>query len=391
MSEFKVREKFLPYCLPLIEEDEINEVVDSLKSGWLSTGPKTREFEKQFADYVGAKYAIAMNSATAALHLALEAADVGPGDEVITTPMTFCASVNTIVHMGAIPVFVDIDPKTHCIDPKKIEKKITPKTKAIVPVHYAGHSCDMDEIMRIAKKHNLFVSEDAAHAVYTKYKNKLIGAIGDCTSFSFYATKNICTGEGGILTTNRDDIAQKLREISLHGMNKAAWNRYGKGGSWRYDVENPGYKYNMTDIQASLGLCQLSKLERMQKRREEIAEKYNKAFGEINEVTTPYTASYTRHAWHLYIIQLEVEKLKIDRDQFIEKLKEYNIGVSVHFIPVHYMSFYKNTFGYKVGDFPVVEEYFEKIISLPLYPKMSDEDVQYVIDVVERIIEEYKK
>lgn len=391
MSEFKVREDFLPYGLPLIEEDEINEVVDSLKSGWLSTGPKTREFEKRFAEYVGAKYAIAMNSATAALHLALVAAGVGPGDEVITTPMTFCASANTIVHMGAKPVFVDVDPKTHCIDPSKIEEKITSKTKAIVPVHYAGHSCDMDEIMRIAKKHNLFVSEDGAHAIYTKYKDKMVGSIGDCTSFSFYATKNICTGEGGILTTNRDDIAQKLREISLHGMTKAAWNRYGKGGSWRYDVEYPGYKYNMTDMQASLGLHQLEKLERMQNKREEIAEKYNNAFAKMNEVTTPHVASYTRHAWHLYIIQLEIDKLKIDRDEFIEKLKEYNIGVSVHFIPVHYMSFYKNTYGYKAGDFPVVEEYFEKIISLPLYPKMSDEDVQYVIDVVKKIVEENKK
>lgn len=391
MSKLEKRKDFLPYALPLIEDEEINEVVDALKSGWVAKGPRTMEMEKKFAEFTGAKHAIAMNSATAALHIALVANGVGPGDEVIVTPMTFAASVNTIIHTGATPVFVDVEPETFCIDPSKIEEKITEKTKGIVPVHYTGHACDMDKIWEIAKKHNLFVSEDAAHAIDTKYNGKRIGSEGLCASFSFYATKNICTGEGGMLTTNDDSIAEKARILSTHGMSKAAWNRYGKGGSWRYDIEYPGYKYNMFDIQAALGLKQLEKIERMQSRRKEIAKKYNEAFKDVEALKTPITKDYCDHAWHLYVLQLNLDKLTIDRDKFIEEMSEENIGTSVHFIPVHLMSYYRENFGYKEGDFPVTESYFERIVSLPLYPKMSDEDVEDVIYAVKRIVDKYKK
>lgn len=383
---YKKRNTFLPYAIPLIDENDINEVVDTLKSGWVAKGPRTMEFEKRFAEYVGAKYAIAMNSATAALHIALIAAGIKAGDEVITTSMTFTATVNTIVHVGAIPVFVDIDPETGCIDANKIEEKITEKTKAIVPVHYTGHACDMDKIRAIADKYNLFVSEDAAHAIETYYKGNLIGKKGDCASFSFYATKNICTGEGGMLTTNRDDIAEKARVMSLHGMSKAAWNRYGKGGSWRYDIEYPGFKYNMFDIQAALAKTQMDKLDFMQARRKEIVKAYNEAFNRLDGVKIPIERQYTTHSWHLYILRLELDKLTIDRDKFIELMGEDNIGTSVHFIPVHLMSFYRNNYGCKEGDLPLTEKYFDSIVSLPLYPKMTDRDVKDVIDVVMSII-----
>lgn len=388
---YKKREKFLPYAIPLIDENDINEVVDTLKSGWVAKGPKTMEFEKRFAAYVGAKHAIAMNSATAALHIALIAGGIKPGDEVITTSMTFAATVNTIVHMGAIPVFVDIDPETGCIDADGIEEKITEKTRAIVPVHYTGHACDMDKIRAIADEYNLFVSEDAAHAVETFYKGDLIGKKGDCACFSFYATKNICTGEGGMLTTNRDDIAAKARVMSLHGMSKAAWNRYGKGGSWRYDIEYPGFKYNMFDIQAALAKTQMNKLNEMQDRRKEIVGAYNEAFSRVDGIKVPVVRAYTTHSWHLYVIRLDLDKLTIDRDRFIELMNEANIGTSVHFIPVHLMSFYKDNYGCREGDLPLTEKYFDSIVSLPLYPKMTNEDVEDVIGTVTHIIENNHK
>lgn len=385
------RETFLPYAVPLIEDDDINEVVETLKSGWVAKGPRTIEFEKRFAEYTGAKYAIAMNSATAALHIALIAGGVKPGDEVITTPITFAATANTIIHVGATPIFVDVDPNTFCIDVNKIEEKITDRTKAIVPVHYTGHACDMDKIRAIAEKYNLFVSEDAAHAIDTYYKGDLIGKKGDCASFSFYATKNICTGEGGMLTTNREDIAEKARVMSTHGMSKAAWNRYGKGGAWRYDIEYPGHKYNMFDIQAALAKTQMNKLDFMQDRRKEIVKKYEEAFSKLDGIKLPPEADYTTHSWHLYVTRLELDKLTIDRDRFIELMAEANIGTSVHFIPVHLMSYYRETYGYKEGDLPVAESYFDTIVSLPLYPKMTDEDVQDVINAVTDIINENHK
>ncbi|HAR84371.1 MAG TPA: UDP-4-amino-4,6-dideoxy-N-acetyl-beta-L-altrosamine transaminase [Clostridium sp.] len=388
---YKKRETFLPYAVPLIDDEDINEVVETLKSGWVAKGPRTIEFEKRFAEYTGAKYAVAMNSATAALHIALIAGGVKPGDEVITTPITFAATANTIIHVGATPVFVDVDPETFCIDANKIEEKITDKTTAIVPVHYTGHACDMDKIRAIAEKYDLFVSEDAAHAIDTFYKGDLIGKKGDCASFSFYATKNICTGEGGMLTTNSEDIAEKARVMSTHGMSKAAWNRYGKGGAWRYDIEYPGHKYNMFDIQAALAKTQMNKLSAMQDRRKEIVKKYEEGFSTLDGIKLPPEADYTTHSWHLYVVRLELDKLTIDRDKFIELMGEANIGTSVHFIPVHLMSYYRENFGYKEGYFPVAESYFDTILSLPLYPKMTDEDVQDVINTVTHIISNYHK
>lgn len=387
----KIREKFLPYCLPDITEEEIKEVVDTLKSGWLAKGPKTIEFENVFAKYVGAKYAIGMNSATAALHISLLAAGVGNGDEVITTSMTFAASANTIIHTGATPIFADIDPYTGCIDPEDIERKITSRTKAIVPVHYSGQSCDLEKIYEIADKYNLFVSEDAAHAIYTRYRGELIGNKPKGTvSYSFYATKNLATGEGGMLVTDDEEIANRARMLVTHGMSRNAWNRYAKGGSWMYDIEEPGFKYNMFDLQASLGLIQLKRLEEMQIKREAIANLYNEAFLNVNGIEIPYVSEYTTtHSWHLYIIKVNKNILNIDRNQFIVELNERNIGTSVHFIPVHLMSAYKNRFGYKQGDLHETETWFDDIISLPLYSAMSLDDAEDVINAVKNIVKEH--
>ncbi len=382
------RKEFLPFYLPDITESEIAEIVITLKSGWLAKGPKTIEFEKRFAEYVGAKYAIGMNSCTAALHIALLAAGIGKGDEVITTPMTFVATANTIIHSGATPVFVDINEKDGCIDCSLIESKITNKTKAIVPVHYSGQSCDLDEIYKIADKYGLFVSEDAAHAIYTEYEGKMIGnSPKGVVSFSFYATKNLCTGEGGMLTTNDEKIAKCARMLVTHGMSNNAWNRYGKGGSWMYDIEEPGYKYNMFDLQAALGLKQLERLEQMQNRREEIVNIYIGGLKDLKGLSIPVVNEYTsKHSWHLYIIRVDEEKVGISRDKFIEELTKRNIGTSVHFIPVHLMSAYRNRFGYKEGDFPVTEKWFSQIISLPLYSTMTNEDATYVVNAVRDII-----
>lgn len=391
--KYERREQFLPYCLPDITEEEINEVVATLKSGWLAKGPRTIEFEEQFANYVGAKYAIGMNSATAALHIALLSAGVGPGDEVITTSMTFAASANTIIHTGAIPIFADIDPETGCIDPKEIRKKITPKTKAIVPVHYAGQACDLDEIYKIADEYNLFVSEDAAHAIYTRYKGNLIGhKPKGAVSYSFYATKNLATGEGGMLVTDDEEIANRARMLVTHGMSRNAWNRYAKGGSWMYDIEEPGYKYNMFDLQAALGLIQLKRMEEMQNKRKQIADYYNNELQNIRGIELPSNEDNTStHSWHLYVIRINSDVVNIDRNQFIEELTDRNIGTSVHFIPVHLMSAYKNKYGYRNGDLPFTEDWFSNIVSIPLYSSMNIEDAEDVLKAIKDIIESYSR
>ncbi|HEX3037898.1 MAG TPA: DegT/DnrJ/EryC1/StrS family aminotransferase [Oscillospiraceae bacterium] len=392
MSKFVKREKFIPYNVPNITDVEINEVVDTLKSGWIAKGPRTVEFEKEFAEYVGAKYALGVNSCTAALHVALLAKGIGAGDEVITTPMTFASTASTIIHTGATPVFADIDYSTGCIDPDEIEKKITPKTKAIVPVHYSGQVCDLDRIYDIAEKHNLFVSEDAAHALWSRYKGRLIGnKLQGAASYSFYATKNLATGDGGMLVTDDEKIIEKARILAGQGMSHNAWNRYAKGGSWKYDIAEPGFKYNMFDIQAALGLKQLSRLEEMQEKRLKIAAKFQEAFGKIDAIDPPFVPEYATHCWHLYVIRIVPELLTIDRDQFIVELNERNVGTSVHFIPVHYMSAYRNRFGCKEGDYPNTEKHFDRIISLPLYPSMTDEETQYVIDAVADIVEKFHK
>ena len=392
MSEFCKRDTFIPYNLPDITEAETNEVMETLRSKWLAKGPRTIEFEKRFAEYLGAKHAVAVNSCTAALHVALLSQDIGPGDEVITTPMTFASTASTIIHTGATPVFADIDYRTGCIDPDEIEKKITPRTKAIVPVHYSGQVCDLDRIYDIADRHGLFVSEDAAHALWSRYKGRLIGnQLRGTASYSFYATKNLCTGEGGMLVTDQDDIAERARILTSHGMSRNAWNRYAKGGSWRYDIVEPGCKYSMFDLQAALGLRQLDRLEEMQTRRLEIAKRFQEVFTKVDALDMPEVPEYATHCWHLYVLRIRPELLTIDRDQFIVELNERNVGTSVHFIPVHFMSAYRNRYGYQEGDFPQAEKHFDRIISLPLYPSMTDEEVQYVIDAVLDIVEKYHK
>jgi dTDP-4-amino-4,6-dideoxygalactose transaminase len=385
------RKEFLPYALPLIEAEEYEQVREALASGWLSRGPKTQRFEAEFAAYVGAKFAVGLNSCTAGLHLGLLAMGIGPGDEVITTPFTFAATVNTIIHTGATPVLVDIDPRTYNINPELIAAKITSKTKAIVPVHYAGQSCAMDEINAIAAKHGLSVMEDAAHAVYTQYKGRMIGGISDLTVFSFYATKNLCTGEGGMITTSNEELADRLRVYSLHGMSQNAWNRYSAAGSWFYEIEYPGYKYNMTDIQAGLGLAQLHKLERMQQVRTGYVRRYQEAFTKVPELIVPYEEPQNRHAWHLYGIRVREELLTIGRNRFIEELKAANIGTSVHFIPIHFHPYYRERFSYKPGDFPVTEAVYQGLISLPLYPKMTPQDVEDVIAAVTDVVRRNKR
>lgn len=392
MSSFAIRDTFIPYNLPDISEEEVTAVADTVRSRWLAKGPRTLQFEKEFAEYVGAKHAVAMNSCTAALHVALLTQNLQPGDEVITTPMTFASSANTIVHAGGVPVFADIDYTTGCIDPAEIEKKITPRTRGIVPVHYSGQVCDLDRIYEIADRHGLFVSEDAAHALCSRYKGRLIGnRLHDTASYSFYATKNLATGDGGMLVTDKDEIAQRARVLSGQGMSQNAWNRYAKGGKWRYDICEFGYKYNMFDLQAALGLTQLHRLEEMQQARLKIAELYQREFAGIDACDPPVVPDYTEHCWHLYVLRIRPELLTIDRDRFIEELNARNVGTSVHFIPVHTMSIYQKTFGLKEGDYPMAEKHFERLISLPLYPSLPLEDAQYVVDAVRDIVETYHR
>ena len=392
LSNFQIREDFLPYNQPDITDAEVNEVVDTLRSGWIARGPRTVKFEAAFAEYLGAKHALALNSCTAALHVALLSAGIGEGDEVITTPMTFASTANTILHCGATPVFADIDYRTGCIDPEQVKAKVTPRTKAIVPVHYSGQVCDLDPLYALADQYNLFISEDAAHALWSRYKGRLIGSrLHGAACYSFYATKNLTTGEGGMLVTNDDELDAKARIWAGQGMSKNAWNRYAKGGSWRYDICEPGFKYNMFDIQAALGLKQLEHLEDMQHKRLRIAARYQEAFGKCDALDPPFVPDYTTHCWHLYVLRIVPEQLTIDRDRFIEELNARNVGTSVHFIPVTQMSYYVKRYGFKPGDFPNTDKHFDRIISLPLYPTMTDDDAQYVVDAVLDIVEKYHK
>jgi len=386
-----VRDVFLSPFRHTIGDEEINEVIDTLKSDWITTGPKTHMFEEQFCEYIGCKNAIALNSCTAGLHLSLVAYGIGNGDEVITSPFTFAATANVITHQKAKPVFVDIEKVTYDIDPDRIDDAVTDKTKAIIPVHYAGHPCEMDAVLKIAKRYDLIVIEDAAHALGAVYKGRRIGTIGDLTSFSFYATKNLTTAEGGMVTTDNDELAEKIRIMCLHGISKDAWKRYSSEGSWYYEILYPGYKYNMTDIQASIGIHQLKKIGRMQKRREEVAKRYTEAFEDMPEITIPTVKKYACHAWHLYPIQVNMNLLRIDRAKFIEALKAENIGTSVHFIPIHLHPYYRDQYGFKRGDFPNAESVYEREISLPLYPKITDKDVEDVIVAVKKIVNYYGK
>jgi dTDP-4-amino-4,6-dideoxygalactose transaminase len=386
-----VRNEYLQPFYPMIDDAEIDEVVNTLKSGWLTTGPKVKKFETLFSEYIGCKHSVALSSCTAALKLSTIACGIEQRTEVITTPLTFAATANILVQQNITPVFVDVETSTGNIDASLIEDKITEKTRAILPVHYAGHPCEMDEIMSIARENNLWVIEDAAHAVGAEYRGEKIGCIGDLTAFSFYATKNLTTGEGGMLTTNKDELEKRSRIESLHGMSKDAWKRYTREGSWYYEIVTPGFKFNMTDMQASIGIHQLRKMSKMQKRREQLAARYNDAFDNVPEIDTTKVKEHVKHAWHLFPIFINSNLLKIDRAQFIDALRAENIGTSVHFIPLHLHPYYKDTFGFKRGDFPVAEDLYDREISIPLYPAMTDDDLSDVLKAIEKIVSFYRK
>jgi len=381
-----MRNQFLVFGQPIIEQPEIDEVVDSLKSGWIGTGPKVHKFEEMFAKYKGTKYAMALNSCTAALHLSLLAIGIKPQDEVIVPTMTFASTANTVVHVGAIPVFADCEKDTMNIAPHDIERKITSKTKAIIPVHFAGRPCNMDEITDIAKRNNLKVIEDCAHAIETEYHGKKAGTFGEIGCFSFYVTKNIVTGEGGMAITNNEDYANIIKIMGLHGMSKDAWKRFSDSGYKHYQVLYAGYKYNMMDIQAAIGIHQLPRVDKYWERRQEIWNRYNEAFKDLPVFTPAPIETNTRHAYHLYTLLLDIDKLNITRDDFLNEMTKKNIGVGVHYIALHLNPYYQKNFGYKRGDFPNTEWISDKTVSLPFSAKLTDEDVEDVIEAVREII-----
>jgi dTDP-4-amino-4,6-dideoxygalactose transaminase len=385
-----VRDSFLPFSPPAIGPEEIQEVVDTLTSDWITTGPKTLRFESSFANFIGAPGALAVFSATDAMQVGLAALGIQPGDEVITTAMTFCSTAHVIEHLGARPVLVDVEPDTLCIDPAAVERAAGPRTKCILPVHLYGHPCDLDALLEIAAARGLSVLEDAAHALPARYKGRMVGTIGTATAFSFYATKNMTTGEGGMLTGHADLISA-ARIWSLHGMSRDAYNRYSAEGSWYYEVVLPGFKCNMTDIQASLGLQQLKKLMRFQVRRREVVARYQEAFGGRSELEVPVERSDVESAWHIYPLRLNLDTLTISRGRFIEEMKARNIGTSVHFIPVHLHPYYRDKYGYAPDDFPVAFSNYQRLVSLPLHPRLSDSDVTHVIDAVLDVIKTYAR
>jgi dTDP-4-amino-4,6-dideoxygalactose transaminase len=386
------RRDFLPFSPPLVGEEEIREVIDTLRSPWITTGPKTRRFEEEFSAFVQAAAggALALNSCTAAMHVALACLELGPGDEVITTPMTFTATANVIEHVRARPVLVDVEPDTLNIDPQKVAAAITPRTRAILPVHYSGHPAERDVLEALARTHNLALIEDAAHALPASFRGKPIGSGPNPVAFSFYATKNLTTAEGGMLTAS-PEFLEKARILALHGMSRDAWKRYDQGGSWRYEVIAPGFKYNLTDVASAIGLWQLRKQERYHRRRVEIVEAYTLAFGAEEALEPPVRRPHVEHAWHLYVLRLRPELLRIGRDQFIDELTKRNIGTSVHFIPIHLHPFYRKKYGYVPADFPVAVSNFERMLSLPLHPGLTDQDVGDVIDAVLDVVQTYRR
>lgn len=380
------RRDFLIFGRPDLQQAEIEEVVATLRSGWIGTGPRVGHFEQSFREYVGAKHALAVNSCTAALHLSLLALGIGPGDEVITTPMTFASTANVVLHTGARPIFVDIDRKTLNIDPALIEATITPRTKALLPIHFAGRPCDMAAILDIADRHNLFVIEDAAHAVGACYLGQKIGTLGDLTAFSFYVTKNVVTGEGGMVTTSNEEWANLIKIMGLHGLSKDAWKRYSDEGYQHYEVIQPGFKYNMMDIQAAMGLHQLARLEDNLERREAIWAFYDEAFQDLPVILPAPPALNTRHARHLYTLLLDIDSVDITRDEVLAALHNENIGTGVHYVALHVQPFYRQAFGYQPDDFPNAHYVSERTFSIPLSTYLTDDDVADVIAAVHRVL-----
>jgi dTDP-4-amino-4,6-dideoxygalactose transaminase len=382
---------------PAIGPEEEREVLEALRSGWITTGPKAKRFEQEFAEYVGAKHALALAHCTGALHLALWSLGISEGDEVITTPFTFTATAEVMGYLGAKPVFVDVDPGTFNINPARVEEALESgrhkRVRALLPVHFAGQVCDMDRLLKIARDYELKIVEDAAHAVGASRHMEgrgmaQVGTIGHLTCFSFYATKNFTTAEGGMITTADDTLADKIAVASLHGMNKDAWKRYDKSGSWYYEIHDMGFKYNLSDVHAAIGLAQLKRAEDFKHRRAEIARRYSEALRADEALQPPYVEPGVEHAWHLYVMRMRPEKMRIGRNQFVETLRERGVGCSVHCIPLHTMHYYQRMYGYRTGDFLISEDIYSRCFSLPIYYSMSDEDVDYVIDTVLAIARE---
>ena len=382
-----IRSNILPYGHQWIDDDDIASVIEVLKSDWITQGPKVDEFERKVAEYCGAKYAVAVSSGTAALHAACAVAGISPGDEAITTPITFAATANAIVYCGGKPVFADIKEDTLNIDPGEIRKKLSRRTKAILPVDFAGHPANLDEVRAIAKKKNLILIEDASHALGAEYKGRKIGSLADMTIFSFHPVKHITTGEGGMVLTDNEECYRKLKIFRHHGIVKENLDK----GSWYYEIHNPGYNFRITDFQCALGISQLKKLERFIQRRREITARYNEAFSKMEEIITPTESRDVKAVYHIYVIQLRTELLKVERKEVFEALKAENVGVNVHYMPLHLHPFYQREFGYKKGDYPKAERYYERAITLPIFPKMGDEDVQDVIEAVHKVIQYYRK
>jgi dTDP-4-amino-4,6-dideoxygalactose transaminase len=386
-NPIRTKDRFLIFGAPAIEDSEIQEVVSSMKSGWLGTGPKVAQFESDVAAYKGAEYAVALNSCTAALHLSIIAAGIKAGDEVITTPMTFCASVNAIIHAGATPVLADIEPATMNIDPNQIESKITPRTKAILPVHFAGRSCEMDAICDIAKRHNLKIIEDCAHAIETEYHGKKAGTFGEFGCLSFYVTKNVATGEGGMVLTKHAEDAARIKILGLHGMSKDAWKRFSDEGYKHYYVVECGFKYNMMDMQAAIGIHQLARVEQNWLKRQAIWNRYNTAFKNL-PITTPATNTpNTRHGYHLYTILIDEQKTGINRDAFLDHMTKNNIGVGVHYLSIPEHPYYQQTYGWKPEDYPIAMKVGRKTVSLPISPQLTNDDAGDVIQAVRGFLE----
>jgi dTDP-4-amino-4,6-dideoxygalactose transaminase len=385
-----VRPSFLPYHQPLLDADDERAVIETLRSGWLTTGPRTKGFEKTLAAYTGTSHCVAVNSCTAALHLALEAVGVGPGDEVITSPITFASTANVVVHRGARPVFVDVEPDTWNIDPAAIEAAITPKTRALIPVDFAGHPCDLDPIMAIGGRRGLPVIEDAAHSIGASYKGRRVGGIADMTCFSFYATKNITSGEGGALTTNHAEWAERIAIMALHGISKDAWKRYGVDGYRHWDIIAPGYKYNMFDLQGALVASQFEKLDAFHARRVALKARLDAGLRDVAEIALPSERPSVDHAYHLYPIVLRTEMLSADRDAIMNAIQAENVGIGIHFRAVHLHPYYVETFGFRRGMFPRAEYYSDRTISLPLYPKMTDRDADHVVAAVQKVIAHFR-
>jgi dTDP-4-amino-4,6-dideoxygalactose transaminase len=377
-----LNEMQVPFHRAPVGEEEVQAVSEVIRSGWLTMGPKTFEFEKEFAKYVGAQHAIAVSTGTAALHLSLEAAEVQTGDEVLLPTTTFTATAEAVTYVGARPVLVDIDPVSMNIDPEDASQRITPKTKAIVPVHLAGQPCDMDAIHALARVHHLRVIEDAAHALPSEYQGKRVGQLSEFTCFSFYATKTLTTGEGGMITTDNTGAADRMRLMRLHGIERDAWKRYRGDGSWFYEVLEAGFKYNLTDFQSAIGLVQLAKCDAMRRARENIAQRFSDAFSSCDELVIPTVLPDRRTSWHLYILRLHLDRLNVDRNGFIEALHRRGVSCSVHFIPLHLQPYYRRTFGYQPGDFPRAEMEYHSCLSLPIYPSMTEIEINHVITAV---------